>query len=231
MDMRLTSLILILLAGTAWAAADFDRYQVILTRMPFGTEPVPPPPGPPPGTVPVPPAVDFTKTLKMCAITKNDLTGKVQVGLVDLASKKNYFLTVGDTEDDITLVEADYENEKARLSKGGDERSIAMSDAKTMAPVPPAVVTAPGVFGGMRPPPSLPTLGAPFATTNAPAGPELLHRERLEPKLTGEALKQHLRQYQMDLIRAGGKKGPALPMQLTPEMDAQLVTEGVLPPQ
>ena len=49
--------------------------------------------------------------------------------------------------------------------------------------------------------------------------------------LKGEELTKHLEKYQMDLIRAGGEKGPPLPMELTPEMDAQLVSEGVLPPQ
>jgi len=34
----------------------------------------------------------------------------------------------------------------------------------------------------------------------------------------------------MELIRAQGSKGPPLPLQLTPEDDAQLVSEGVLPP-
>jgi len=35
---------------------------------------------------------------------------------------------------------------------------------------------------------------------------------------------------QMELIRARGTKGPPLPLALTPEMDDQLVKEGVLPP-
>ena len=34
----------------------------------------------------------------------------------------------------------------------------------------------------------------------------------------------------MDLIRAGGTLGPPLPIQLTKEMDDQLVREGVLEP-
>lgn len=38
-----------------------------------------------------------------------------------------------------------------------------------------------------------------------------------------------LQAYQMDLIRAKGKKGPPLPMMLSPKMDEQLVKEGVLP--
>jgi hypothetical protein len=81
-----------------------------------------------------------------------------------------------------------------------------------VASATPVVSPAPG--GGfarraMAPPP-------------APAQPD-------KPRLTGEALKEHLKNYQMDLIRAGGKKGPPLPMALTPEMDAKLVEEGVLP--
>ncbi|MDD4870312.1 MAG: hypothetical protein PHR77_07105 [Kiritimatiellae bacterium] len=38
-----------------------------------------------------------------------------------------------------------------------------------------------------------------------------------------------LQQYQMDVIRAKGKKGVPLPMPLSAEMDAQLVKEGVFP--
>jgi hypothetical protein len=40
-----------------------------------------------------------------------------------------------------------------------------------------------------------------------------------------------IQQYQMDVFRAIGMKGPPLPMVLTPEMDAQLVKEGLLPPR
>ena len=45
---------------------------------------------------------------------------------------------------------------------------------------------------------------------------------------TGEELEKHLNEYQMDVIRQGL---PPLPIPLTPEMDQQLVNEGVLPPQ
>ena len=47
------------------------------------------------------------------------------------------------------------------------------------------------------------------------------------PTLTGEALEQHLQEYQMEVIRTGQ---PPLPVQLSPERDAQLVAEGFLPP-
>jgi len=46
-----------------------------------------------------------------------------------------------------------------------------------------------------------------------------------QPRLTGEALRQHLQEYNMEAIRQGL---PALPVELTPDQDAQLVAEGVL---
>ena len=55
-------------------------------------------------------------------------------------------------------------------------------------------------------------------------------RSNSAARLTGEVLQKHLQEYQMELIRAGGAKGPPLAIPLTPEMDAQLVKEGVLPP-
>ncbi|HPG01029.1 MAG TPA: hypothetical protein PLE77_13295, partial [Kiritimatiellia bacterium] len=48
-----------------------------------------------------------------------------------------------------------------------------------------------------------------------------------QPKYTGEELERHLQEYQMEVIRQGL---PPLPIPLTPEMDNQLVNEGVLPP-
>ena len=59
---------------------------------------------------------------------------------------------------------------------------------------------------------------------------ERRRREAETPKLTGKELEEQLKSYQMDLIRAGGEKGPPLPIPLTKEMDDKLVAEGVLPP-
>ena len=51
------------------------------------------------------------------------------------------------------------------------------------------------------------------------------------PALEGAELEKYLQEYNMELIRAGGELGPALPIELTPDQDAQLVSEGVLPPR
>ena len=47
-----------------------------------------------------------------------------------------------------------------------------------------------------------------------------------KPIYTGEELEKHLQDYQMEVIRQGL---PPLPVQLTPDRDAQLVSEGFLP--
>ena len=226
----------LVLASAVAATADFTRYQVILDRMPFGAEAVPgPEPGKGPDGRPLPPPESFTKTLKMCAVTRNALTGRLQVGLVDTATKKNYFIAVGESEDGITVVDADYDNEKALLSKGEEQVWMTMSDVTTMAAVtPPAGGPGRPALPAMAVPPPMAPASGPAA---APLGrPDLQVRHRdftagVTNRLSGDALKKHLEQYQMDLIRAGGAKGPPLPMQLTPEMDQQLVKEGVLPAQ
>lgn len=217
MRIPLVILALVCVAARGEGNAAFARYQVILDRMPFGKEPSPEALAAAAAQA-LPPRDPFTKNLKMCAVTRNLMTGKLQVGLTDAASKKNYFLGVGETEDGITVVEADYDGEKALLRKGDEEAWMGMNDAAAMVTVASAAPTKP--VRGARP-----SVAPPAPTRQA------VREVKIEaPRLTGEALEKHLQTYQMDLIRAGGEKGPPLPMELTPEMDAQLVAEGVLPP-
>lgn len=222
-------------ACNVWAATQlpFSRYQVILTRKPFGEIKLPP--GPPPGSQPPMPQIPpFINDLRMCAITENELG--TRVGFVNIKTKpmESYFIFVGDsTEDgtDITVVKADYEQERALLSKDGQEYWVYMSEAPEVA----------GPEGGS-------TAQEATSANAAIAAKKISYAERLRkrrealrvkpvrgsttampdaPKLTGKELDEHLKQYQMDLIRKGM---PPLPMALTEEMDAQLVAEGVLPP-
>jgi hypothetical protein len=207
-----------LMAGMIARGDDFARYQVILNRMPFGVEPTPESLAAALAK-PEPPRELFTRNLKMCAVTRNLLNGDVQVGLMDLSTKKNYFLRVGETEDGITVVEADYEGETALLRKDGDEERLGMSDAVAMT-----TVTSPAGASAAR-------AGVAKSVPRGISPRQAVREVKVAPpKLTGEALEKHLQSYQMDLIRAGGEKGPPLPMELTPEMDEQLVNEGVLPP-
>jgi hypothetical protein len=201
---------------THQSSIPFDRYQVILARMPFGDEAAAAAAAAAAAqaaTAQQQQADSFTKTLKLCAITKNHFNKRIQVGLVDAATKKSYFLYQGDQEDGIELVSADYEGEKALLRKGAEEAWLDMN----AAPVIVSAVAARPV--GLVP-------GARVMRRGMATPPP----EPLKPLYTGAALEEHLKNYQMELIRAKGEKGPPLPLELTPEMDEQLVKEGVLPP-
>jgi len=222
--LRYAGLLLAAACGVAAAdVADFARYDVILERKPFGD-------------VQVQAAQkltaeqvqkSFIKDLRLCAIYEGD--EGIRVGLVYLKSTPptSFILRLDETSDDgIKLVDADYETGTALLRKENEEYWIVMGNELSVA------------TGGGAPPQS-----ATAAIGGAPGAPRESYAERLRkrrealrapptepPKLTGEDLRKHLEQYQMDLIRSGGEKGPPLPIPLTPEMDDQLVKEGVLPP-
>jgi len=196
----------------------FARYSIILTRMPFGNE-----------TAAVAtatqaeamatPAESSCKTLKLCAITRNHTTGKMQVGLMDQATQKSYFLCAGDKVDGMELKEADYVGEKALLKMGDTEMWLAMKASAMDAQV---VVRNPfGLQNAMPQPPPTPDEAEPKADMAMSSG---------EAEPAAASLQKRLISAQMDLIRARGAKGPPLPMALTPAMDDQLVKEGVLAP-
>jgi len=232
---------LLLLLSGAVAAVDYSlpRYQVILDRQPFGAIPVAPPKNESAATpIPVAPPA-FIEALRMCAITETGSFG-LRVGIVDIRAKpaKSYFFRIGDVHDGIELVAADFIKEGALLKKDGlaywifMDGSIGPSEGGGRSPA--AARTAAAVSR-----PSLPNSagtasgGNSYATRLAKRRAILEERRRksVEREQIGpEALKAQLREYQMELIRAGGKLGPPLPIPLTKEMDDKLVAEGVLPP-
>jgi hypothetical protein len=108
-------LALFLLEGSA-PASSFDRYGVILDRKPFGTEPVVVPPAPPP----LPPEKSVVNQIRMSAVVR-DSAGVLRVGLVDLKNKRNYMVGIGESVDDIEIIEADYAAERARLRRGPED--------------------------------------------------------------------------------------------------------------
>ncbi|MEI6562760.1 MAG: hypothetical protein WCO42_00475 [bacterium] len=136
---------------------------------------------------------------------------------MNVVSKKSYFLYEGDNEDGLELLVADYQNDKALFRKDGEEAWIGLYDVKSDTPGAALAVAA-----GRR--------GMGVVSNIARNAPPTPPPEPVKPVYTGEALEKHLKDYQMELIRAGGEKGPPLPMELTPEMDQQLVKEGVLAP-
>ena len=217
--------VVLVVAGIAEAVktAGFERYQVILQRQPFGE---PPPPeikqDVVPDTLHRPTPVSFTKDLRLCAIV--DSAFGIRIGFLSIAKKsqKSYYLRPGESEDGIEVVRADYARQRVLLRQGGKEEWLTMgtSDFTEDTSKPEAVAAAAKARAKAR-----------SFTSRRRGGRELIrHRKVKPPKVTGEELREHLRNYQMELIRAGGQEGPPLPIPLTPEMDDQLVSEGVLPP-
>ncbi len=237
--------------STAMASAivqyDIPRYQVILDREPFGAIPVAPPVVEAPVNPLIPDAPPaFIKRLRMCAITDTDDYG-LRVGIVDIKAKpaKSYFFRLGDTQDGIEMIDANYEREGALLKHDGQAYWIyldgTMDNGTAIAKAigahkPPPRAARPRSVGRSRTP------GTPATAPTSGSYAERLRKRReiLEDRRKKavaresagpEALKKQLQDYQMELIRAGGELGPALPIPLTQEMDKKLVAEGVLPPQ
>ena len=209
------------LVGTAAAvapSAGFDRYQIILDRKPFSAAG-----GANAAATATVPAETFAKGLRMSALL--DLPSGFRVGLIGTAlTNQSFFLGVGEKSDDgIELVSVNYEAEEALLRKGTEEVVLKLT---------PTATNAAAIARAALSPPNQPSAD-PFAERRA-----YWERRRVErgsndpggwpPRPSAERLQQRLQEYQMRAIRSGM---PALPVPLTPEMDAQLVREGVLPPQ
>jgi len=209
---------LILLPALLTAAGadqpDFERYRVIVDRKPFGV-------APPPAPVVVPPLTaeqSFARTLRMSGIWESP--NGVRVAIIDANGNRSFFLGVGEMEEGIELVSADYTNEEAVLRKGAEMAVLKLSSGE-IQPL---------------------TQEQQQARLTTDQAQRLSYAERRrererqrqqppppppQPLYTGEALEKHLQEYQMEVIRQGL---PPLPIPLTEEMDNQLVAEGVLPP-
>ena len=199
-----------LVLSTLAAEEGFERYQIIIDKRPFGEEP---PEAAAPKQIPL--NQSFAKNLRLTMIYEGP-SGDVRVGVIDNKLKKNHTLKIGEIIDGLELVEADIEKSEAMIKK---ENEVALFKLEEGAPEP---------------------LNKKQQTARKNSYEErrraLLNRvnqqkkkeEPAQPALTGEALRKHLEEVQMNAIREGL---PPLPLPLTPEMDAQLVEEGYLPPQ
>jgi len=205
--------ILILLCSmfSGMASEDgFARYQIIIDKRPFGEEP------PEAETVQISLNQSFARNLRLSMLFEGP-NGDLRAGIIDASRKKNYILSIGDIQDGLELLEADLSASEAMLRKGNE---VALFKLESGAPEPLSK-----------------SQQVSRQTSYAERRRSLLQKieERRQeptppatPQLTGEALKKHLENVQMNAIRNGL---PPLPLPLTPEMDAQLVSEGVLDPQ
>lgn len=215
----LSASVAVVSACAAQAATEqfpFERYQVILDRKPFGALPVQETVAPT-----QPQAESFAKSLRLSTIIEMD-DGSIKVGFVDTRSGKSYMMAAGESLDGIEVVTANWADEEAVLKQGEEMALIKLATGDVQAITPgtvgrPTASAAPGV--------SRPSWEE---RRRARAQPPPPPEPPPKPKYTGEELTKHLQEYQMEVIRQGL---PPLPIPLTPEMDAKLVSEGVLPPQ
>ncbi|NOU35420.1 MAG: hypothetical protein HOO88_01395 [Kiritimatiellaceae bacterium] len=203
-------LILSVSAAFSWSDdAGFKRYQPILDKKPFGQEP------PEAEMVQVPASQSFARNLRLSMLFEGP-DGTTRAGIVDSATKKSYILRIGEPQDGLEMVEADVKTSEAMIRKD-NEVALFKLEAGAGAPISKSEqFSRQSSYAERRR-----ALLQKINEQQKPAPPP-------EPLLTGEALKKHLENVQMDAIRNGL---PPLPLPLTPEMDAQLVKEGVLPPQ
>lgn len=217
------------------ASDPFARYQSIMDRKPFGE--VAAAGAADPGKSEASESA-IAASLKLVALERDEESGKVRAGVVDEAAHKNYYLTIGDEEDEIKLMDADFKGDRALIRKSGQEVWLTLGSGKgssSSAPSAAAVGPSPAPtevarrqrFRELMDARNRARETAAQNPTNAPAAAPPVVRPQFK---NNEEMKAYYRKINMDLIRAGGKKGPPLPIPLTPEEDAQLVKEGVLPP-
>ena len=190
----------------------FKRYQLILDKQPFGKEP------PEADIVQVPASQSFARNLRLSMLFEGP-DGTTRAGIVDNSTKKSYILRIGEPQDGLEMVEADIRTSEAMLKKG-NEVALFKLEAGAGKPISRSEQSSRQSSYAERRRALLKKIEERRNQQEAKPPPV--------PELTGEALKKHLEQVQMDAIRNGL---PPLPLPLTPEMDAKLVSEGVLPPQ
>lgn len=189
-----------------------DRYQGIIDRKPFGAEPII-------ETAILPPVsqTQIANDLRLSMLFEASGGKDARAGVVISASGKQeqFICTVGEAYKGIKLVEIDFENSNATIERNGVTALLELKKGKQSAvAMPPRGDLTRRITRRVIP--------APTQSQNTEPEPivQPTEEERAE-------IQENLRNYQMEVIRRGM---PPLPIPLTPEMDAQLVEEGVLPP-
>lgn len=237
---------------------NFNKYQVILDRQPFGRPPEAPSTATPPEAVKLALAEQaLAKQIRLCAVTRTNQG--IAAGLIDSSANppKNHYLYVGDSADGITLVNADVDAETAEIEKDGASLTFTLTGIKTPAAVTPAITPRPLPVISTATPSAIPfritprPLVSPFApnpggvtTSNFSSATylERLKKRREELQAQNAANLAGLNKTTETLVteaaRAAMRKRNmdmirrgegSLGIPLTAEEDAQLVKEGVLP--
>ncbi len=199
-----------------------ERYEVILDRSPFGANPLLGASSEGSAKASADAVQAAAKELRLCFLLESE-SGEIRAGFENKKAKegesKSITLMVGESFMGMKLLSIDIANSQATLLTKGNQVTFELSKAPTAAKVAAARAEQPQrrFGGGFRRTPSRPP--------EKPLEPQLSPEEQ---RLRREEIRANLQDYQMEVIRSGM---PPLPIPLTPEMDDQLVTEGILPPE
>jgi hypothetical protein len=208
----------------AQAPVDESRYQVILDRAMFG-RPLPAAPANPPPTRAAAVTPSWAQEFRVTMMTLEEETKQVRVGLQNIKDNSGFLLLLGDKNSaGYELVRADFNRGEATVAWNGDAKVFTLETGPAEVAASAAPPSAPGGPGAAIRGPRARTAPQP-APVRVVAEPTPVPESAFQ---TQEELDAHLKNYQMEVIRQGL---PPLPVPLTPEMDQQLVNEGVLPPQ
>lgn len=198
-----------------------ERYNVILDRSPFGSDPLSNVSTPDPNAQAQANAAKLEQAYRLSFLLESE-TGEIRAGFQNLKPKKgdplSSVIMVGESFMGMKLKSVDLVSSEAMLEHNGQPIIFQLTQQAALAKAIPAKPTQPSRrFGsGFRKrEPAKPT--PPPEPTLSPAEQE---KRRAE-------IRKNLQDYQMEVIRTGM---PPLPVPLTQEMDDQLVSEGVLPP-
>lgn len=214
----------IIITNNHCSSADNNRYEVIIERNPFGAELISPEPSVSSiqnEAMALAAAKAAEKELRLCFIFETD-AGVIRAGFENKTAKKgeskSIMLGIGETFKGMKLLEVNIQNSTATLDRNGI--NIMFSLMKATQPVNKNTSQSQRRFNtGFR---------ENSNTQNRTVKTEEIKLSPAQQAQRREEIQENLRQYQMDVIRAGL---PPLPVPLTKQMDEQLVAEGILPPE
>jgi len=180
-------------AALGFSMADFETYQPILARMPFGTVPDSPSVN---LTTPNERATEAAKAALARQVNMSALNimpdGRPAVGFTDLSAKPpvNYYLAVGESDGGWTVLDVDPDGETAKLEKEGIPIDLKLGSGLIESPQVPGrpgrdaanqAVLAAGQINMLTPPPTFNGAGA----GDRPGPPGLIRGDRSSPATAG----------------------------------------------
>jgi len=134
------------IALTAQASKEWNSYQSIVDRAPFGQAP------PAPEMPIIQPNGAFAKQYRLCMLYE-DSNGELRAGLVSKTDDKSIVLNVGETEGGISLVDVQIDDGFVVLQKGTETARLVLEGLHSSSRVsasPAAVASVPSIAGARR---------------------------------------------------------------------------------